>query len=85
MYILDNIKTLRLKSRSLLTLYKKEYPMKIKKKRKYNPPLSHSNQTTQDNLRSIFDPNGSYTGTPEHHGYPEIPDGDLPVQDADDL
>lgn len=59
--------------------------MKIKKKRKYNLPLSHSNQTTHENWRSLFDPNGSYTGTPEHNGYPETPDGEVPVQDVDDL
>ncbi len=59
--------------------------MKIKRTRRYNPPLSHSNLGTNANLRSRFDPNGSYTGTPERNGYPTIPDGELPVQDADDL
>ncbi len=57
--------------------------MKIKKARK--TPQSHSNLSTHENMRSLYDPNGSYTGTPEENGYPKTPDGDLPVQDADDL
>ncbi len=48
-------------------------------------PLSHSNLSTHENLRSHFDPNGSYTGVPEKHGYPDVPDGEKPVQDVDDL
>lgn len=32
---------------------------------------------SKETLRSPFDPNGSYTGTPEN--------GETPVQDADDL
>lgn len=59
--------------------------MKIKKQRKYKPPQSHSNLSTDENLRSRFDPNGSWTGTPSMDGYPEIPDGEVPIQDADDL
>lgn len=59
--------------------------MKIRKKRKYNVPLTHSNMSKRQNLRSRFDPNGSYTGTPDDHGYPVVPDGELPVQDSDDL
>ncbi len=54
-------------------------------KRKNRAPLSHSNLTKHERLRSRFDPNGSYTGTPEEDGYPTTPDGELPVQDADDL
>ncbi len=34
-------------------------------KRRYQPPLMHSNLSTNENLRSRFDPNGSYTGTPD--------------------
>lgn len=59
--------------------------MKLRRTRKHNVPLSHSNLSTHENLRSRFDPNGSYTGVPEKHGYPKTPDGELPVQDADDL
>ncbi len=59
--------------------------MKFRKKRKYDVPLSHSNMTEHETMRSHFDPNGSWTGTPEHQGWPETPDGELPVQDADDL
>ena len=39
--------------------------MKIKKYRKYQQPLSDSNMTEHENLRSHYDPNGSYTGTPD--------------------
>lgn len=60
--------------------------MKTKKRRKHNVPLSHSNLTDHENMRSLFDPNGSWTGTPEtKNGYPEEPGGEMPVQDADDL
>lgn len=59
--------------------------MKIRKQRKMRVPLSHSNLSTHENMRSRFDPNGSYTGTPEHNGYPVEPEGERPVQDADDL
>lgn len=59
--------------------------MKIRKKRKYNPPLSHSNLSCKEKMRSRFDPNGSYTGTPSSDGYPETPDGEVPIQDVDDL
>ena len=59
--------------------------MKIRRARKHNVPLSHSNLTTHENMRSHFDPNGSYTGVPEKHGYPDVPDGEKPVQDVDDL
>lgn len=59
--------------------------MKIKKQRKSRAPLAHSNLSKHENMRSLFDPNGSYTGTPAKNGYPTIPDGELPVQDADDL
>ncbi len=59
--------------------------MKIKKKRKYEVPLSHSNLTDGENLSSHFDPNGSWTGTPAEDGYPRLTDSDRPVQDADDL
>lgn len=59
--------------------------MKIRKKRKYNVPLSHANMTHQDVMRSHFDPNGSWTGTPEKDGFPVVPDGEKPIQDADDL
>lgn len=60
--------------------------MKIKKKRKHEVPLSHSNLTDHENMRSLFDPNGSWTGTPEtEDGYPLVPGGEVPVQDADDL
>lgn len=48
-------------------------------------PISHSNLSTHENMRSRFDPNGSYTGTPERNGYPVEPEGERPVQDADDL
>ncbi len=37
--------------------------MKFKKKNK--APLSHSNLTEHENLRSHYDPNGSWTGTPD--------------------
>lgn len=50
--------------------------MKIKRKRTRNIPLSHSNLSAHENLRSRFDPNGSYTGVPEKHGYPDVPDGE---------
>ena len=59
--------------------------MKIKRKRTRNIPLSHSNLSAHENLRSRFDPNGSYTGVPENHGYPDVPYGEKPVQDVDDL
>lgn len=59
--------------------------MKIKKQRKARAALSHSNLSKHENLRSLYDPNGSYTGTPAHHGYPTVPDGEEPVQDVDDL
>lgn len=59
--------------------------MKIKRKRTRNIPLSHSNLSAHENLRSRFDPNGSYTGVPEKHGYPDVSDGEKPVQDVDDL
>ncbi len=59
--------------------------MKNMKKRKYEVPLSHSNMTNHENMRSHFDPNGSWTGTPEDDGYPITPDGEVPIQDADDL
>ena len=59
--------------------------MKIKRKRTRNIPLSHSNLSAHENLRSRFDPNGSYTGVPEKHGYPDVPDGEKLVQDVDDL
>ena len=39
----------------------------------------------RDYLGPRFDPNGSYTGVPEKHGYPDVPDGEKPVQDVDDL
>lgn len=59
--------------------------MKLRKKRKYSEPLSHSNLTNHENMKSHFDPNGSWTGTPEEGGWPVETDGELPVQDADDL
>lgn len=59
--------------------------MKKNKKRKHNVPLSHSNLTDHETMRSHYDPNGSWTGTPEHKDYPSLTDSDLPVQDADDL
>lgn len=59
--------------------------MKYKKSRRNRAPLSHSNLSEEEYLRSLFDPNGSYTGTPDNDGYPATPDGDKPVQDADDL
>lgn len=59
--------------------------MKKRKQRKYDVPLSHSNTTEHEKMRSLFDPNGSWTGTPMDGCYPRTPDGDLPVQDADDL
>lgn len=59
--------------------------MKIRRKRKYAPPLSHSNLSEQENLASHYDPNGSWTGIPENGDLPIIPDGDVPVQDVDDL
>lgn len=62
-----------------------EINMKIRRKRKYQLPLSHSNLTKHENMRSHFDPNGSWTGVPEKYGYPDVPDGEKPVQDADDL
>lgn len=37
--------------------------MKFKKKNR--APLSHSNLTQHENLRSHYDPNGSWTGTPD--------------------
>lgn len=64
---------------------KRRKKMKLKRTRKHNVPLSHSNLSTHENLRSRFDPNGSYTGVPEKHGYPDVPDGEKPVQDVDDL
>lgn len=64
---------------------KRRKKMKQRRTRKHNVPLSHSNLSTHENLRSHFDPNGSYTGVPEKHGYPDVPDGEKPVQDADDL
>lgn len=78
-------------AQSIYTLYdkkricQKEKKMKQRRTRKRNVPLSHSNLSTHENLRSHFDPNGSYTGVPEKHGYPDVPDGEKPVQDADDL
>ncbi len=39
--------------------------MKDKKERRYNPPLAHSNLTEHENMRSHYDPNGSWTGTPD--------------------
>ena len=62
-----------------------EINMKIRRKRKYQLPLSHSNLTKHENMRSHFDPNGSWAGVPEKEGYPDVPDGEKPVQDADDL
>ena len=62
-----------------------EINMKIRRKRKYQLPLSHSNLTKHENMRSHFDPNGNWTGVPEKDGYPDVPDGEKPVQDADDL
>ena len=62
-----------------------EINMKIRRKRKYQLPLSHSNLTKHENMRSHFDPNGSWTGVPEKDSYPDVPDGEKPVQDADDL
>ena len=62
-----------------------EINMKIRRKRKYQLPLSHSNLTKHENMRSHFDPNGSWTGVPEKDGNPDVPDGEKPVQDADDL
>ena len=62
-----------------------EINMKIRRKRKYQLPLSHSNLTKHENMRSHLDPNGSWTGVPEKEGYPDVPDGEKPVQDADDL
>lgn len=60
--------------------------MKIKKHSKKNPPLSHSNLSTEENLASQYDPNGSYTGIPAPpFGFPYPPDEALPVQDVDDL
>lgn len=59
--------------------------MKIKKQRKQKPPLSHSNLSEEENLQSLYDPNGSYTGAPVPFGFPYPPDGEIPVQDADDL
>ncbi len=44
--------------------------MKFKKSRGYNPPLSHSNLTEQENLRSHYDPNGSWTGVPDGESDP---------------
>lgn len=59
--------------------------MKIKKKRKYAPPLSHDNLSQEETLASHYDPNGSWTGVPKDGEFPLVPDGDIPVQDADDL
>lgn len=59
--------------------------MKKRRARKHNVPLSHSNLTKEEKLASEYDPNGSYTGIPAPSGYPYIPDGELPVQDVDDL
>ena len=52
--------------------------MKIRKQRKFRRAQSHSNLSTSENLRSLYDPNGSYTGR-GNHPY------EKPVQDADDL
>ncbi len=63
--------------------------MKKSKKRKFNPPLSKSNLSRKENMRSRFDPNGSWTGTAETpDGYPVPPSGEydyIPEQDVDDL
>ena len=53
--------------------------MKLRRTRKHNVPLSHSNLSTHENLRSRFDPNGSYTGIVADPNYA------VPEQDADDL
>ena len=37
----------------------------MKFKRKQRAPLAHSNLTTHENLRSHYDPNGSWTGVPD--------------------
>lgn len=37
----------------------------MKTKKKNRAPLSHSNLTEHENLRSHYDPNGSWTGTPD--------------------
>lgn len=54
--------------------------MKIKRKRKYKPPLATGNETSLEVMRSHFDPNGSYTGIPT-----DLEDNNVPVQDSDDL
>lgn len=60
--------------------------MKIRKKRKYNPPRTHSNLTQKENLQSLYDPNGSYTGIPvDNAKIQHIPDSEVPIQDVDDL
>ncbi len=65
--------------------------MKIRRKRKLNVPLSHSNMTMEENFASMYDPNGSYTGapfvTPVNPGFGSagLPSEDVPVQDVDDL
>lgn len=42
------------------------------KKRRYLPPLMHSDLSDEENLASRFDPNGSYTGTPsDAHPVPD--------------
>ena len=48
--------------------------MKDKKTRQYNKPLSDSNLTEHEQMRSRFDPNGSYTGVPD--GWDTVPTPD---------
>lgn len=53
--------------------------MKIRKKRKKMPYVA-DNETDEQVMMSLFDPNGSYTGVPLK------PDEERrPIQDADDL
>lgn len=52
-------------------------------KRKFAPPLSHSNLTEHENLRSHYDPNGSWTGVPD--GWDKDENGKKEVEAAKDM
>lgn len=53
--------------------------MKIRLRKKNHAPLADGNIPDKEMLKSLSDPNGSYTGVPSN------PNAFMPEQDVDDL
>jgi endonuclease IV len=53
--------------------------MKYRLRKKNHAPIADGNMPEKDIMKSLSDPNGSYTGIPSN------PSAFMPEQDADDL